>query len=303
MVELPAARVVRVGSERAHGDEAPLQPVLRLAPRAIPRRMAWRLLFGSPIAMFGWLFAAFGMLFVLLFLPEAEWPLQSYDRTTTARVTSVEETSASENDATIYRVHFTFATDDGVEHHGASYTKRGSVAQELSVEYDPDEPSRARVIGMRSKPFAVWVALVVLIFPIVGLAIALPQLRTGRLALRLLRHGVETEGRLVHRENTGTTLNDAPVVAMTFNYQSRDGKTYTTTVKTLSPETLEDDEREKMLYDPFAPERATTLDHLPGSPVVTKDGEIACKPGIAVHVLVMPIATAALLVATLIAIT
>jgi hypothetical protein len=50
---------------------APEGPVLRLAPRALPRGLFWRLIFGR-VAVFGWLFASFGMLAVLVFLPSAD---------------------------------------------------------------------------------------------------------------------------------------------------------------------------------------------------------------------------------------
>jgi len=62
MAALPPARVVRDGDAPAH-----LQP----APRRMPARLVWRLLFGSPVGRIGWVFAAFGMVFVLPFVSSA----------------------------------------------------------------------------------------------------------------------------------------------------------------------------------------------------------------------------------------
>jgi hypothetical protein len=302
MAELPMARVVRVGAEQAREDAVPPAPVLRLAPRAIPRRLVWRMLFGTSIARFGWLFALIGSAVMLGFAWDVEVPFRNYDRTAMARVTNVEQIrSSEEKDGPRYRVHFSFVDHAGVEHHGASYTRKDiRLPRELPVEYVADRPSRARLIGMAAKPGTIWIMAFTILFPIVGIALAMSQFRVGRRDVRLLRYGVETEGRLVSKTETRVTVNKTPIMALVFEYQANDGKTYTTTVKTLTPEPLEDDAREKMLYDPYAPERATPLDHLPGQPVVTSTGEIDAKPGIAVHVLIVPMLTLALIVTTVI---
>jgi len=72
------------------------------------------------------------------------------------------------------------------------------------------------------------------------------------------------------------------------------------TVETLDPSPLEDEALEPMLYDPLAPARATTLDHLPGSPRITAVGALESRPGIAVYVLICPLAFAAELVVGLV---
>lgn len=293
--ELPPARVVRDGGEPRVTSGAVPDHVLRLAPRRLPLRLVWRLWFGSKIALFGWLFAGFGMVFTLAFLPQAEVLTPSYDRTTTATITRVETTSMEENDSAIFRIHYTFHDEDGVLRSGASYSK-SALNGEHEVHYVSGDPYESRLAGTRSRPFGWWAALV-LIFPIVGLAMAIPQLRAGRLASRLLRLGVETRGKLIKSAPTGTSVNDVPVMGLTFEYEVG-GRSYQTMVKTLTPEVLQDDALESMLYDPYAPGRATTLDHLPGSPKVTADGEIASRPGIGVHVLIMPIVTVALIIAT-----
>src|SRR6185436_12798092 len=117
MSEFPGARVVRGGEggregrSGSGGEAAPQQGrVLRLAPRALPRSLVWRLLFGG-IAGFGWLFAAFGMVFVLGFLPSLDLRSPSYDRQTHATITGIEETGSSENERPIYRVSYTFVDE------------------------------------------------------------------------------------------------------------------------------------------------------------------------------------------------
>jgi hypothetical protein len=296
MATVPGARIVRGDVRQPRAVGAAPRRVLSLAPRPVSRRLIWRLWFGTPIAAFGWMFAAFGMIFVYAALPIAEIWRPAYDRSAMATIGVVEPSGSSEDDQPIYRVHYTFADMAGVQRSGESFTQDGTVTGTRVVDYVTDDPDVSCLGGMRGRPFG-WFPLVVLLFPVVGLCLALPQLRTGRVATRLLRHGVQTRGRLVEKRATSTSLNDDPVYELTFEYEVG-GTRYQAAVKTLSPAPLEDDAEEPMLYDPQDPSIATPLDHLPGEPRIASDGTLLAIPGIAVHVLVMPIATAGLSVAT-----
>jgi len=304
MSEFPGARVVRGGEggregrSGSGGKAAPQGRVLRLVPRVLPRALVWRLLVGGMFAGFGWLFAAFGMVFVLVFLPSLDLRSPSYDRQTHATITGIEDTGSSENEHAIYRVSYTFVDEAGVERRGESFTQDAPAVPGWQVGYRSADPSESQLDGMRRRPFSP-LLLFVLVFPIVGLGLALWQLPAARRSLRLLHRGVETRGKLIDKRATRVEVNDTPVMALTFQYEV-DGKTYSTTVKTLRPELLEDEEREAMLYDPYSPANATTLDHLPGGPRVTEDGEIEARPGIAFHFLIAPVAFVGLLVATVI---
>jgi hypothetical protein len=272
--------------------------VLRLARRKLPRALVWRLIFGGTITSFGWMFAALGMVFVLAFFPMLDLGLTTHDRYAVAHVTDIEETRSTQNEEKIYRVHYTFVDAAGAEHRGASYsTSPPSKPGTWRVDYRGDDPSSSQLDGMRRRPFSA-IALLVLVFPLAGLALVAWQLRTGYRDLRLLRYGTEARGKLVDKCETSVHMDDVPVMALTFAYNV-DGKRHTATVKTLDPGPLEDDEYEVMLYDPHAPARATTLDHLPGSPKVTASGELEADGGIVVHLLLAPIAVVALVVATM----
>jgi len=298
MAELPEARVVKDGggAERARTGGEPPPHLLRLAPRAVPRQLVWRLWFGTSLAKIGWFFAGVGMVFTFVFLPRSELLAPDYDRSGTATIIGVEATNSSENDEAIYRVDYTFTDDDGVARTGASYTKDSSVRGDHPVEYLADDPGKSRLVGMRSRPFGWWVVFV-LLFPIVGLGMAIPQLVAGHRATRLLRFGVETHGTLLVKKATSVTVDNMSIMALTFEYQVG-GRPYRTTVKTLETSMLEDDAQEPMIYDPQDPSRATTLDHLPGSPKISADGEIASLPGYAFLLLVMPVVTTALIFQT-----
>jgi hypothetical protein len=293
--ELPKAQVIR-GGEPFRGKGEVAAQVLRLAPRRLPRRLVWQLLFGTTVARFGWMFAAFGMVGTLAAVPRIALVTPTYDRTARATVTQIEESGSSENDRPIYRIRFSFRDERGRQRQGASYSQDKTFAGSADVEYAANDPTSARLVGTDHKPFGWWL-MFILVFPVAGLAIALPQLRAGLHQVRLLRHGREVRGRLVEKRETSVSVNDEPVMAMTFEYEV-DGTNYRATVTTLTPSTLEDDPLEPMVYDPTDPAHATTLDHLPGSVHIGPDGELESKPGIAVHVLIMPAITVGLIVAT-----
>jgi hypothetical protein len=303
MREIPGARVIRGGrgGERRAGAEtapAPEGPVLRLAPRALPRGLFWRLSF-SRAAVFGWLVASFGMLATLVVLPAADLSFATYDRQAIATTTGIEETSSRERKREIYGVSYTFRDEAGIEHRGESYTTEPpAIPGTWEVEYRSDEPSESRLSGMRRRPFPMWIVLV-LVFPIAGLGIVLEQLARAIRSRRLLRHGVETRGKLIHRAVFSPKKdNGTPSVELTFEYEAG-GRRCTLTVEPQRPETLEDDALEPMLYDPYAPARAMMLDDLPGSPKVTASGELEARPGIASYLLLLlPLLFAALVAAT-----
>lgn len=271
--------MVRGSVATGGGEEVePQGRVLRLARRDLPRALVWGLIFGGPIVAFSWVLAAFGMVFVLVFLPMLDLGISTHDLQAMATVTHIEETSSTENERPIYRVRYTFLDAAGAEHRGESYSK--SPPAELGswrVDYRGGDPSESQLAGMLRRSFSALV-LIVLVFPIAGLALVIWQLHVARRDLRLLRYGAETRGKLVDKRETRVHVNDVPIMALTFEYDV-DGTRHTATVKTLDSRPLEDDEREAMLYDPHAPAHATTLDHLPGSPKVTPSGDLEARSG------------------------
>src|SRR5436190_13876771 len=144
MTNIPVARVVRGNVDNPSGGEEvkPSGRVLQVARRELPRGLVCRVLFGGQLTAFSWMFAAFGMLSVLVFLPDLDLSISTYDKEGTATVTRVETTSSSESDRPIYRVHYTFLDEAGAEHRGASYTTSPPAdAGSWRVDYRGDEPS------------------------------------------------------------------------------------------------------------------------------------------------------------------
>jgi len=322
MSDLPRARIVR-GIERKTGpqtrsERAATAGVIPLDPRALPRSLVWRLLFGGVI-WFGWLCVAFGLLLAFLHVREIEPSSNAYDRQAIAAITSV-ETTLEENDL-LYRVRYTFLDPSGTERAGESYTnERASAPGPWRVDYRSDDPSKSRLHGMHQflkQRHTLFVVLCCVVPGLMSLILTLPrQLRR----FWLLRHGVATSGKL-SRKGKSDDVEGVPWLDLTFEYEVG-GTTYVITVRTLRSRPIEADQREVIIYDPRAPARATTLDDLigpkvHGAPVeafpeacgysivpakanVTDSGELEGRPGIAFNLLILPPALAAGLLVALV---
>lgn len=134
-------------------------------------------------------------------------------------------------------------------------------------------------------------AVMISLFPLIGLVFIGVGLRRGLRALRLLRRGIPATGRLVARERTNVTINDRPVVRLTFEFKTVDGRTARAATETHLVENLSDGAGEDLLYDPEDPAAAVFLDDLPGKPRVGDDGVVVGSEGWAWLLLAVPAGT------------
>jgi hypothetical protein len=150
------------------------------------------------------------MVFVLIFVPATDpvgtWRLsqrheQAPGWVERAEATMYHEGGDEDSEGTpVYRYDYTFRLPDGNLVKGSSYALGQQLALpaaapgqpgprvQVTVEYDPQNPGISRVQGMRTSPYTAG-ALFVVIFPAIGLAIALGGLASGRRRARLLRDG------------------------------------------------------------------------------------------------------------------
>lgn len=135
-------------------------------------------------------------------------------------------------------------------------------------------------------------SLFVLLFPLIGLSFIAVGARKGLHALRLLTHGIPAQGRLVDRKMTNVSINDASVMAMTFEFKTVDGRQARCVAKTHLTRDLEDDAAEPLVYDAQDPSLAVLLDDLPGKPRITDSGVVLSQEGWPWRLVVLPVATA-----------
>jgi hypothetical protein len=288
MSDLPVARVVRGGAPRV---VAP--------PRRVPRRLVWRLWFGTGVARIAWLVTAIGMLAAYRLLPRIELTPPGYDLHAVGTIEEVVVADGPRRRRQHYVARYSFVDQDGVVRRGEVRSRRRYVVGAHGVSYVSDDPDTSRLEGSGEVP---WAPLVPMVIPVVALGFALVQWAVGRRAVRLLRFGVETRGRLVRRESGGfASRRGSPVFQhLVFAYQVADGRTFETFITPLEPALVTDDADEPMLYDPRAPQVATPLDHLPGGPRIGPGGELQARPGLGVTALILPLVSAGLALATVV---
>lgn len=321
MNEFPRARVVRGGDGRDRSN-AGVEPALkgrnlRLAPRPLQLALILHLLFGG-LAAAGWLLAVIGTIPVCgLVLGIDRTSSAAYDRETSARITIVVE-----DDAGGYSVSYAFLDEAGVERRSMSYAaEHPPPVPAWRVDYQSGDPSESRLRGMHRHPVhPLWAWLMFPLLAVPRLAILAMSLPTAVRGLWLLRNGTETNGRLIGQGKIQMEVEGVPVMELTFEYDVG-GKTYSTTVYGPRPGTLDVEQSATILYNPRAPARATTLDHIigawvcgcgdgltahtvfsiaPGPAEVTATGELESRPGFTILLILLPALFVGLLTAMVI---
>jgi hypothetical protein len=248
------------------------------APRAVPLSVRLRVLFGGFSNQFGWIFFGFGLIFVWIFALHADIAspilFRFQTRTTQGIVESINTTNASEDDVLIYEVSYSYFDDLGRQQSGSSYsTGTPVVGARVAVEYLSAIPSISRAVGMRRTLFGPW-AVFPVIFPLVGLVFIYSGIKYGLKANRLLTKGRIAFGKLISTEGTGASINNQPVLKLTFSFTANDGDEYEAIAKTHQPQDLRDEEQEPLLYDEADPSYALLLDDLPGSTSFDSSGNL-----------------------------
>jgi len=262
-------------------------------PRPVPFLLRVQVLFGGVFNFIGWIFFTFGMVFAVVFGSLADVTSWYHFRgpvaTANGTLLEVKETSASENNVRIYSYKYSFRAE-GTDHEGVSYStgRRHEPGEQVVVEYVEGNPALSRLRGMRRAEFGPWV-LFVLIFPLVGFIFIVVSLRGGLKANRLLAHGKLAWGQLVSKEPTNTRINNRVVYKLTFDFQPEEGGHAQAVARSHMPEKLQDEQRERLLYDPFRPENAVLLDSLPASPAIDLTGNLRPRnPVLAALTLLLP---------------
>ena len=249
--------------------------VIGPAPRAVPRRLVLRLLFGMRGAQLLWAFPIAGMIVALT----VQQGRRTYRGTALATITSVTDTGRRDDDDEVYVVRFDLLDAQGRHHTGSFETTHSVEPGQRELQYDPDSPSDARLPGGLGERGTI--TLGALLFAFAAFAGELGLIARGRSALQLLRFGEPTTGKLVDKQPGDDTPD-----RLTFEYSAA-GKLRRIVVSGSDPR-IEDDAEEPMLYDTKDPDRAVTVDNLPGQPEIRPDGSLASRPGLGVHVLVLP---------------
>jgi hypothetical protein len=117
---------------------------------------------------------------------------------------------------------------------------------------------------MRAAPFGPE-ALVVVLFPLLGLGFVSFGFSRGVRASYLLKHGMLTSARFVSKTPTNLQVGRQTVYSFTFAFTTDHGQACTASSKTLSA-LFENGGEELALYDPVQPQRVVILGALTYAP-------------------------------------
>lgn len=252
------------------GDLAP--PPRRVTPLA-----TLEVLLGGALFQVGCGLVAFCSIFGWIFAGQAD--LSAWTRfmgqleTAPGELIALDSTGASVNERPVVAHRYRFTGPDGQAREGVSYAtgNAGQLGDAVTVEFPAGDPTVSRIVGQGRTLFPPWLVLVALL-PLAALITAWCGLKTGLRRAWLLRHGRLTEGKLVAKEETSTRVNDQMVWKLTFSFRDDAGEAHQLSTRTHETAALEDEARERLLYDPGRPERAELLDALPGEGRTSPDG-------------------------------
>lgn len=261
-------------------------PHLQSPPRSLGPGLTTRLLFGDFFSQFGWLFVAFGMLFVWIFdgaggLVEAA-RFAGDPPVTSGEVTAWRSTSFNINSQKVFETSYEYRLPDGSTGDGQSYAtgRYLDAGAGVTVEYLENDPEMSRIEGMRTTPGGLAVGFVFLL-PFIGLVFAMIGMLRGLKAYRLLTIGALAHGTFEKKEATMTRVNNRPVMKLTFSFEAEGGGTFRATGKSHVPYRMEDEPTELIIYDPSEPARAMVLDEFGCQPRVDGRGAFeASRPGL-----------------------
>jgi hypothetical protein len=236
--------------------------------RKIPIGIQIKIWFGNVLTILGLAFFIMGLPFTFAFISFSTLFGPSFnekDPTAKALVLDVNSTNSSINDVTVYKYNYQFQTDDGKTYNGQGFStgKVFNTSDLIVVNYKSENPELSKAVELRSSEFGGGIGFFVLIFPLIGLIMLFFSIRKAIKQISILKIGELAEGKLLFKTPTNTKINNQTVYALTFEFKATDGQVYQAVTKTHLYQRLEDEQLEKLVYDPDKPSNAVLLDALP----------------------------------------
>ena len=262
-------------------------------PRGVSLVAQVGVFFGGALQTFGWAWLCLTMIFVWFFAagsdPTEPFRFSGALEEAQGNILESSATSLSVNEQRVFAITYRFE-EGGQAYEGVSYgTSPPKPGAGVKVEFVAGDPADSRIQGLRRSKVPGWVMLLLLLFPSAGLLLIIPGVLRGLRGVRLLKGGRLVTGRLVSKERTNTQINNKYVYRMTFAFQAlEDERSYEVVTKTHTPEAIEDEEQERILYLPQRPEMALLLDDLPGSGQVGPQGDIQALDASPLKSLILP---------------
>lgn len=220
---------------------------------SLPLRL--KILFGGSIIQVLYGVFAFLMIFVLVFVREADFSdfTLASSVNTKGNITNITQTNSRINKRYVFAFDYTFLVNDKI-YNNTSFSTDKSKTNGVIIEYLAKNPRNSRIMGMRQKIFPIYVALVVL-FPISILFILFFGLKTNLKAIWLLKNGEIGYAKVLRTETTNIRVNDRQVIRIFYEFEDKKGKKHTFSFKSHEPEKITDEAQEMLFYDANNPKR------------------------------------------------
>ena len=173
-------------------------------------------------------------------------------------------TSVSINEEVIYGYEYVFYSPIGninwVSYQAGNYY---DIGEEVDIQYNLNHPEINRIKGMSNTPVGP-LYFASIIPTLAGLILFLINFYKGRKYLNIIKKGELTQAKLVRVEDTLMKVNDQTVYKMHFKFKAKNGKFYTSTVKTRETAKFRDERKELLFYNKKKPNQSVLVDKLPG---------------------------------------
>ena len=230
--------------------------------REVSLLLRLKILFGGSIIQVLYGVFAFLMLFVILFVKEADFSDFTLIGSTKTKgnITNITQTNSRINKRYVFAFEYTFLVNDKI-FNCTSFSTDTPKNNEVIIEYLAKNPQNSRITDMRQKTFPIYVALIVL-FPFAVLLILFFALKKNLKAIALMKNGEIGYATFLRMEGTNVRMNNRQVMRVFYEFEDKNGKKHTFSFKSHEPEKITDEAREMLFYDVNNPKNNVLKDSL-----------------------------------------
>lgn len=268
----------------------PLHFITPNVPRTLAPQTIKSIYLSGLFSAIGWLFIAIGFIvfFSLLAATDARYACSAAHKwgETTATVTGVKpKYSKKKHTIQYYRYEFEFmVADKKYTNTSQSQNVQTNITSTAPIRYLLSNPNTSGIIGMRMGTMPLIIPFVMLIFPILGLLLLISNHYQKRKIIHLLQNGLVAYAQFFHKKMTNDKTNNKRHAEYSFKFEVAD-KTYFAKTRTPHYDTIEDEEKELILYSPENPAQNFVYEGDHWIPTINSKGEFNPDTNSGVHLL------------------
>ena len=256
----------------------PLHLITPNVPRTIATKTIKSIYLSGVSSILGWIFisAGFIVIFSLLAASDAKYAFIDTNKwgETNATVTAVKPLYGKDSKMLIgYRYNYEFSIANKKYYNSSeSDTPHTAITTTANIRYWLTRPDTSNIIGMDSGKMPWYTSLYFIIFVFIGIGALVYNHNRKHKMIYLLEHGTAVYAQYYHKEMTDTETNDIRHAEYTFKFEVAD-KTYFAKTRTPRYNTIEDEEKELILYLPDNPTHNFVYEGNDWVPTINNEGE------------------------------